>query len=206
LGAQSTSGAAALVAALTGNLTVSGMAIAFVQGPLTGDPSIFCGPLANASEQCFPFIDAKTPFASYAFVFQNFSNYGTPVYGLNETANFFPTASIVLSGNYTVPPASFIGTGFGALTSIAGVQSIISGCESSGFELNNDQADVPTLLVSSSGFRTADASPSQCIDSNKLPNSDANAAYALTSTSIPGGPLAVTAGQVVQVTFTLSFS
>jgi hypothetical protein len=105
----------------------------------------------------------------------------------------------VLSGNYTVPSG---------LTSITHVETLLDICfpvaapygasGSSGF-----------IFSGTSGDRHADISSGTCTGTNTN-NQESKNWGTLTGTAVQSGstptPLAVTAGQIVQVTVTISFS
>jgi hypothetical protein len=101
----------------------------------------------------------------------------------------------VLSGNYTVPSG---------LTSITHVETLLDIC-----------LPIAAHYMTSGGFsgtsgdRNADISPGTCTGTNTN-NHESLTWGTLTGTAVQSGstptPLAVTAGQIVQVTVTISFS
>jgi hypothetical protein len=101
----------------------------------------------------------------------------------------------VLSGNYTVPSG---------LTSITHVETLLDICHP--ITPNYGPSASPS---GTSGGRNADISPRTCTSSNTS-NTEATLFGTLTATAVQSGstpaPLAVTAGQIVQVTVTISFS
>lgn len=187
------SGNQALAALLSGNATAGDPAILFIQSPSGSNPSAFC-PATDftfSNSTCWGLTTSETQEA--ALNPSNFFN------GLNATVSFSPTVNWVLAGNFTVP------TG---LSSITVVQTALSLClnQSSSFLGAN------YTLTGSSSDRNADLPSKTCAGplsgggvTSSTPQDDIFAAV-LTSTSVPGGPLAVTTGQVVQVSVTISFS
>jgi hypothetical protein len=191
---SSSSGSAVLAAILSGNVTVADPAIGILQGTLSADPSLFC--LSVLSNQtCYLFTDAGSFWNNPGLVIPSASGYGVQgiQLGMSKTVTFTPSASIGLSGNFTVP------TG---LTSIGGVQLLYSGCQTKTFGISYGPSD---SLGGVTGFSSADTGPSACNSSASIP-SDMPFIGAVTSTTVPGGPMTVTPGQVLSITFTLSFS
>jgi hypothetical protein len=201
---DTTSGSAILAAALSGDIAVGNPAIGFVQGTLSGDPSTWCGFLTvTPNITCFAYAPTNSLWnlSGATGPFNNGGNAGViySTVGLNETVNFTPTASLVLTGNYTVPPG---------LTSVSAVQSLYGACAPASATYLNTL----TQLQGSGNVRVADLSPSACIHSI-LGNSATEAVIlgALTSTAVQNSsgaaqPLGVSPGQIVTVTLTLSFS
>jgi len=202
-----TSGAAILVAILSGNLTVGQPAIGFVQTtqpPLTGDPSLFCSPQQRltlvAGVTCHVFgtpttyynLAAPGPNPPYPSQIANDPVQST----LQVSASLTPTAGITMTGNYTVPAS---------LTRVYAVESLVTGCISTASPLFSESLTSPVLSGSTSSFVTGDIATQVCQGSN-APGADYVVFAPLTETAVPGGPLAVTPGQAITVTFTLSFS
>jgi len=205
--ADTTSGSAILAAALSGDIAVGNPAIGFVQGTLSGDPSAWCGfsNTATANITCFAYAPTNSLWniTGGTGPFDN-NNGGTAgvIYttvGLNETVNFTPTASLVLTGNYTVPPG---------LTSVSAVQSLYGACAPA----NATYLNSLTQLQGSGNVRVADLSPSSCVHSIVGNSATESAIFgALTSTAVQNSsgaaqPLGVSPGQIVTVTLTISFS
>jgi len=103
------------------------------------------------------------------------------------------TVNWVLSGNYTVPSG---------LTQIALVQTLYEACFGS---VRNLSANSYILNVLESA-RTSTLPSASCTQA--LAGAAGYSLYlgTFTSTAVSGGPLAVTPGQIVQVTVTISFS
>lgn len=190
-----------LAALISGNAAPGGLAVAFISGPTTTaglDFSSFCDvgdsiqvPVPTGIK-CFGFYPANSNVGNIA---TNQQAIGQGETGLTNTVSFSPTTSIVLSGNYTVPAAmAAIGT-VNAVETYAGLcLSTTSTWASSGTRFSG------TGLPFQAG---GNLSPSACI-----PNvvDEYSLAGVLTSTNVPGGPLAVVANQIITVTVTLSFS
>lgn len=187
------SGNQALAALLSGNATVGDPAILFIQSPSGSNPSAFCpaNDFTFSNSTCWGLTTSETQEATL-----NPSNFFN---GLNATVSFSPTVNWVLAGNFTVPSG---------LSSIAVVQTVLSLC------LNQSASFLGAnyTLTGSSSDRHADLPAKSCAGplsgggvTTSTPQDDIFAAV-LTSTSVPGGPLAVTAGQTVQVSVTISFS
>lgn len=201
----STAGSAMLTAILTGTITVNPPAIGFVQTsqpPLSGDPSTYCAYPNNSSTDvpgvtCYEFGATSSFWNTVTHLPGNVKTKAVQT-GLTASASFTPNAAITLAGNFVVP------TG---LTNIYAVESLFGGC------LNLAASNVPAnatfsaLFGNISSFGLADVSPANCMQGNSALTISENLLFApLTETAIPGGPLATTAGQVISVTFTLSFS
>jgi len=200
-----TSGSQMMVAMLSGNVAVSDPAIGFVQGNVSAGQ--------DQSQYCSTALTLLNGISCYAFTSAN-SLYNQPLVGtyagyslgLAYTANFTPATSIVLSGNYTVP--------FG-LTSIAAVQSLYGFC----VPFNTTYAASRGIgfaftLANSATFRNSDIPSVNCkgTPAQLQSLSELEVLFPLTSTFVTSGnpavaiPLAVTPGQIIQVTVTLSFS
>jgi hypothetical protein len=201
---DSTAGSQYMVGMLSGNLTVGDPGIGFVQvnqGSLTADPSTWCllSGRAPSGIGCYVFTSTSSVWNIGAT--SETSGYIGSSVGLTYSANF-DSASIVLSGNYTVPAG---------LTSISAVQSLYSFC----MLKSATYANVQGALQGSATFRNADLGSLSCTTANAnagLGTSDTFNFGALTSTDVTSGtpavpmPLSVTQGQIIQVTVTLTFS
>ncbi|HEY4358757.1 MAG TPA: hypothetical protein VGN16_23620 [Acidobacteriaceae bacterium] len=192
-GGGTTSGDQILAALLSGTATAGGLSIAFISGPTTAagmDPSSYCNvgvlgqAVVPASIHCFGFYPAGSAQGEVAV--------GQGQSGLSEVVNFTPSVNLVLSGNYFVPAA------LSSLGTINAVETYAAMCVPG----STTYAQQFRLAGSNLAFQQATLGPSACV-----PNAlGITAAGALTSTNIPGGPLTVTAGQIITVTVTLSFS
>jgi len=198
-GANPTNGVTLLDSLLLGNAVPAGFALAFITGPASTagiDASTFCLAPAGSTpisptEQfaptgiaCYGFVSSLTSVATYE-VFPN--QLGIPVQaGLTTTLN--GSGAIVLSGNYLIP------SGMGTITA---VQSYLGTCTT------NYTSNTPATSASA-------VAPSQCntaaINAGTVPSNTIENGGPLTSTTVSPLPLAVTPGQVLAVTFILSFS
>jgi len=193
-GGGSVSGDQILASLLSGVVTPGGMGIAFISGTTTGlDASSFCNvgdggqvPVPSGIS-CFAFAAAGSALVSGADQTQFLS----AQQGLSTSVSFSPSVNVVLSGNFVVQPSY-------NLTSISAVQTYVALCIPAASSLNAFHFSGTLTTVQSGNI-----APSGC--TNNVLN-EAVAGGALTSTNIPGGPLAVTANQVITVTVTLSFS
>ena len=176
-----------LVALLSGNGVASPPVIGFIQGQNgvatlngVGDPTKFC--ITNiAGVTCAAWGAANTLFS-------------TAILGLNLTTNFSPTASWVLSGNYTVPAG---------LTSIDAVETFMALC------MGPNLSAITSAIKGTAGEDTGTTTPAAC--PTTTPTSTSNLLFgALTYTIVNNAgvsqPLAVTPGQVLTVIVTISFS
>lgn len=211
------SGDQLLAGLLSGNLTAGDPGIGLVQGARGTDPSTFCNTNLTAQEgnpvapntTCFGLTTSASGMTSYL------ANFTT---GLTSTVTFSPKVSWVLSGNYVAPAT---------LTSISEVQTLVATCFplSSFVKRNNfapDGEPTPTSSIQFAGTtsagRGADFPSGACIEINR-PYIFSQASYTagpttyfdyldfttLTSTKL-ATPLAVSAGQVITVTVTISFT
>jgi hypothetical protein len=193
-------GSTLLVNLLGGVYSSGGLGIALITGPATTagiDASTFCGPPAGSDQpspaqpvapagiSCYGFVTSFNSVAESGII-TSINSIGPPQVGLNVSLG----SSLVLSGNYTVP------SGMGTITA---VQSYLGVCSTT-------VSGVPITNPLGSGI-----APNQCNNSSVLPTGKAPAgsygiAGPLTSTTISPLPLSVTAGQIIAITFTLSFS
>jgi hypothetical protein len=190
-----------LAALISGNASPGGLAVAFISGPTTTsglDFSSFCDvgdsiqvPVPTGIK-CFGFYPTNSGVGNVAL---NQQAIGEGEAGLTNAVSFSPTVSIVLSGNYTVPAAmAAVGT-VNAVETYAGLcVATTSTFAGTGTRLTG------TSLPFQAGGNLA---PSACV-ANVV--QEYSLAGVLTSTNIPGGPLAVVANQIITVTVTLSFS
>ena len=201
------SGDQLLAGLLSGNFTAGDAGIGLVQGTPGADPSTFCdtnipliGNVATVppNTTCFGLSTSMSGMTGYL------ANFAT---GLTSTVTFSPKVSWVLSGNY-VTPAS--------LTSISAVQTLVGAC----FSATAPFVDLiaPGSVLSGIKFttatgRSADVPSTACFEVDSLPSGslggksgiDELLFSTLTSTNL-STPLAVSSGQVVTVTVTISFS
>jgi hypothetical protein len=199
---SSSSGSAVLAAILSGNVTVADPAIGILTGTLTGDASTYCFiPTVNVG--CYVFTDSGSFWNPMFLLVLPGATTGIlgGQLGMSKTATFTPTASIGMTGNFTVPAG---------LTSISGVQSLYSGCISQTFVTSNSAL---SSMQGVTGFGSADHGSSTCISAANSTTgiapfigTDYQWSGALTSAALPGGPMTVTPGQILSITFTLSFS
>jgi len=193
-GGGSLSGDQVLASLLSGVVAPGGMGIAFISGTTTGlDTSSFCN-IGNGAQapvpagiHCFPFAVAGTALNSNV----DQTQFASAQQGLTTSVSFSPSVNIVLSGNFVVLSSY-------NLTSISAVQTYVALCVPGASSLNSYR-----FSGTYTAFQTGDIAPSGC--TNNVTNESVGAG-SLTSTNIPGGPLAVTANQVITVTVTLSFS
>lgn len=187
------SGNQVLAALLSGNATAGDPAVLFIQSPSGSNPSGYCqaADFGNQNRTCWGLTTNETQLAA-----TNPTNFFT---GLSATASFSTNVNWVLSGNFTIP------TG---LSSISVVQTLLMLCakESAAFLGPNE------TLQGTTSDRNADLPSSGCTavggGGGTTTGTPADFIFPgfLTSTSVPGGPLAVTTGQIVQVSVTISFS
>jgi hypothetical protein len=211
-----TSGAAYLAALMSGNIVPSDPAIGFVQGTLTGDPSLWCassfiGP-TNPKITCYTFTTANSLWNNG--ILSELGQNGNPALngdvslelGLTRTVTYTPSANLVFSGNYSVPVG---------LTSISAVQTLFAGCAAPPgagvtgfFILSSTGGNAVGYGTGLSSYETADESPKVCASGNGT--AEAAVLGALTSTAVTVGttasPMAVTTGEIVAVTVTIGFS
>jgi len=173
---------------LSGNLAAGDPAIAFVPAtpPGNSDASSYCNASIHTNSSCYLFeTAAQSAFYGNA--------YGNSEPGLGTSFSFSP-AQWVLSGNYTVP---------NGLTTVAMVQTLMFACAA------NNTATSFNPLRGNSNTRSSDISAKLCVVGFAgLVGTTGDQAIlgTLTSTTLPNGPLTVTAGQIITVTVTLSFS
>lgn len=184
-------GAQALVALLSGNAVAGDPGIAFISTPVS--PSCFIA-------GCYMFVTDST---SLLPGFGNGVSYpggssGLPyATGLIGTVSFSPSVNWVLSGNYSVPSG---------LTSIGAVGTYIPLC------MNKNQSFLSGFVPQGTYHdRSADIGSNACNLSSTITSSGSSGnelveVFPLTYTAVPSGPLAVTTGQVITVTVTISFS
>lgn len=206
-----TSGAAYLAALMSGNIVPSDPAIGFVQGTLTGDPSLWCasslnGGPTNPKITCYTYTTANSLWNNG--LLSAFSTNGdvSLELGLTRAATYTPTANLVFSGNYSVPVG---------LTTISAVQTLFAGCAAPPaagvigyFVLSSTGGNAVGYGTGLSGYDTADESPKVCAAGPGI--AEAAVLGALTSTAVTVGttasPMTVTTGEIVAVTVTISFS
>lgn len=198
------SGDQLLAGLLSGNVSPGDPAIAFISsvsesGVTASDPSTYCGNFtATISSGICSFL--TTPQSVLGIL--TYPNLQT---GLHAVVNFSPSVNWVLSGNWTVPSGT---------TSILYVQTIVPSCISQAFSTATESVTSQGYVLSGSSFdRSADVSSNSCLSTALKVLSSSGTDYALlfpfTSTLIPGQPaagMAVTPGQVITVTVTISFS
>ena len=199
-GGAMTSGSQLMAALLSGNVTAGGLGIGLINGPTTTaglDLTTLCNgagsgadPAAPAGISCFGFV--PTTFTTACTGFRICQGQG----GLQEVVSFSPTTNIVISGNYTVPAA------LGALGTINAVQTWEIGC----LDAPSHPYALNYLAFSGSNFAFGQSTinPQQCNAPNGLFYQSVT--MVLTSQNVPPAPLAVSAGQVVQISVTLTFS
>jgi len=206
-----TSGAAYLAALLAGNMVPGDPAIGFVQGTLTGDPSLWCDPAANGPTNskitCYTYTTTNSLWNNGTLSSGTSGDVSLQL-GLALSATYTPTASLVFSGNYTVPVG---------LTSISAVQTLFGGCATpsqsglAGFFPLNGVYGIG-YGKGPATFLTEDNAPLVCtLNSVGTPTAvDVQVLGALTSTAVTVGttasPMSVTTGEIVAVTVTISFS
>jgi hypothetical protein len=192
------SGDQLLAGLLSGNQTAGDPGIGLLQGTPGADLTEACntavplnGGTVAPNSTCFGVTTTQSGMALYL------ANFST---GLTSTVTFSPSVSWILSGNYTVPST---------LTSISGAQTLVSTC------FTNSLLGV--FLGSTSSTRLADFSGSRCIEATTNPVAPSYAGggappvgdylnfVTLTSASL-STPLAVSAGQIITVTATITFS
>ncbi len=209
-GGNTTSGDQLLAALLSGNATAGGLGVAFISsasGSTTGlDIGSFCWgagaatgePAVPAGIQCYALASANS-ILTYAAGQGLVSQFSVAQSGLTSVTSFSPNVNIVLSGNFIVQPSysgllanGIIGVGtYAGVCTETPVVTYASGYRLAGSNLAFFQANSAPL------FCTANATP---------PPPAPFVIGALTYTNIPTGVMAVTAGQVITVTVTISFS
>lgn len=196
------SGDQILAALLSGNAVAGDPGILLIQtsSAFPSDPSKYC---VNSGQgiQCYMITTATSPITN-TFILFNMTAIVSPSQNvLNTVVYFSPNVSWVLSGNFTVPSG---------LTSISAVQTILPLCASASSQLaTNFGAGANKLsFTGSSGDLSGDLAPKGCAGNVTLTSTDSLNPAIFTSTQIPTSPLPVsaTAGQIIQVTVTISFS
>jgi hypothetical protein len=187
-----TSGDQVLAAMLSGTATVVDLAIAFISGNTAGvDPSTLCQGNRSVATNCFMLV-VNSGTLSVGL-------YSDIQAGLQEAVYFSPTVKIVLSGNYIVP------SGLGTAGSIAMVQTYAGLCGVPG-----TNGFMKSISGQVNTFQMSTVAPASCNYTAVTPGGTIPdvpiAMGALTSTAVSPAPLAVTSGQIVQVTVTISFS
>ena len=196
------SGDQILAALLSGNAVAGDPGILLIQtsSAFPSDPSKYC---VNSGQgiQCYMITTATSPITN-TFILFNMTAIVSPSQNvLNTVVYFSPNVRWVLSGNFTVPSG---------LTSISAVQTILPLCASASSQLaTNFGAGANKLsFTGSSGDLSGDLAPKGCAGNVTLTSTDSLNPAIFTSTQIPTSPLPVsaTAGQIIQVTVTISFS
>jgi hypothetical protein len=107
---------------------------------------------------------------------------------------YFNPVKWVLSGNLTVPSG---------ISSYNGVATLIGLCVNNKNSFLVANSEGLSILQGESNDRNADQPSSACTGLN---TTDTLVSGVLTYTAIPGGPLAVANGQIIQITVTITFS
>jgi hypothetical protein len=174
------SGDQLLAGLLSGNVAAGKPVIGFFEGnaAAAGDRSQYCLALNNSQTM------TDMGYECFGMV------------GVSAQVSFNPTVQWVLSGNYTVPPG---------LTSVAGVATLVNLCANSNASFMNPGGAYHVSFQGTSQGNQADVSSASCAAGTiTLPEWETTAT--LTYATVPSGPLAVTPGQVITVTVTISFS
>jgi hypothetical protein len=188
---------------LSGNGAPGDPAIALVPSVPAGakDASDYCiagSIFPNENNNCYVLVTAQSGLGNYFFQ----PHQG----GLTTTLSISPSLSWVLAGNYTIPSG---------LTTITFVQTLLPICVSTSSAAAGIQENNLNNLQGSATTRSADLSASACTkftgqsSGTTLSSGSINDAVVIgtfTSTAVGGGPMTVTAGQIVQVTVTITFS
>jgi hypothetical protein len=196
------SGDQILAALLSGNVVAGDPGILLIQtsSAFPSDPSKYC---VNSGQgiACYLMTKSTSPFIN-TFALANMQAILSPSQNvLNTVVNFSPTVNWVLSGNFTVPSG---------LTSISAVQTILPLCATSSSALGTNFGATGYLnFTGSSADLSGDLAPKGCagnVPATTITDSVFPAIF--TSTQIPTSPLPVsaTAGQIITVTVTISFS
>lgn len=193
------SGDQVLAALLSGNAVSGDPGVLLVAGTQQStDASQLCG---NGSQGvgCYLLTTATSPLAQLASVLKfSLSAVLATQTGLGVVVNYSPSVSWVLSGAFTVP------TGVTAFNS---VQTALPLCGPFGAIDTAFGGGTTESFKGSFGGRNGDLAPKACVGN---PATDVIYPAILTSTTITSGgqvtPLAVTAGQIISITVTLSFS
>jgi hypothetical protein len=209
-----TSGAAYVAGVLSGNVVPGDPAIGFVQGTLTGDPSLWCDPAfigpTNPKITCYTYTTTNSLWNNGSLSSGSSGDVSLQL-GLNLATTYTPTASLVLSGNYMVPVG---------LTSISAVQTLFGACAApyeaglAGFFPLDNAGNGVGYGTGLNGiqWRTEDNAPKVCtaLQLGTPTAVDVEVLGALTSTAVTVGttasPMSVTTGEIVAVTVTISFS
>jgi hypothetical protein len=187
------SGDEVLAALLSGNATPGDPTIALIQPPLPANPIAYCDTqgldlMPPTATNCFGLTTTQSGLPLTGYNFES---------GLSTTVYFSPTVKWVLTGNYSVPAN---------LNTISVVQTLMTLCTSKGQAFTGGSANPFTGSVSG---RSADNGSKACVpNGGSTGGSTSDWVYyaTLTSTAIPGGPVSVTAGQIIALTVTISFS
>jgi hypothetical protein len=177
-----------LTALLSGNGVAGDPGIAFISTPVS--PNCFIS-------GCYMFVTDSTSLLPYYGNGLSYPNSGIPFEtGLVGTVSFSSPVNWVLSGNYTVPSG---------LTSIGAVGTYLPLCMSKGQGFLSSNQPAGTYHD-----RSSDIASSACALNSSITTTSSGSEYImvfpLTYTVVPSGPLAVTTGQIVTVTVTISFS
>ena len=194
------SGDQVLAALLSGNAVAGDPGILFATGVgQSGDPSQICG---NGGQGigCYLFTTATSPLNESATFFKYaLGAVQTTQTGLSVAVNYSPSVSWVLSGNFTVPSGVTVLTTVQTTLPLCGPYGSINTAFGGGG--TNDS------FHGSFGDLSGDLAPKACIAGE---TADSLYPAILTSTPIQSGgvatPMTVTAGQVITVTVTISFS
>jgi hypothetical protein len=177
-----------LAGLLSGNLSVGDPAIAFVPTVPSGIVVNYCNSYNGITNtNCYLFDTSQNAFFG--------SKYTNSETGLSTQLTPYPP-QWVLSGNYTVPSG---------LTTITVVQTLLQACLS----LSGNSGTFRSPFLGSSSTRTADVTAAACTinASGAIGTSEDSPIIAtLTSTAVPGGPMSVSAGQVIAISVIITFS
>jgi hypothetical protein len=218
-------GSSLMVAMLSGNVAVGAPGIGFIQGPPaalgSGGIPDACITVSNdtapAGVSCFVFTTGASGWGENNTEFGGTQGINIITIGLQSQASFLGTnpnvlsPAIVLSGNYTVPAG---------LTLISAVQSLWGLCAPvSAAYLNSPiQGNLvgplrfsSSVLEGTATFGNADESSKTCSSgATSVPSAgqggDNSVLGALTGTLVTPSAMAVTPGQIVQVSVTITFS
>jgi hypothetical protein len=199
------SGNQILVALISGMAAAGAPAVVLVQGGVAANVSDTC-----YGTTCFEITTSNSPMANWdtfdgpnkssAVLLAMFSSLQT---GLVSSVNFSPNVNWVLSGNYT----------FSVAASISDVQVYLPICIVPVTGAGGVVSSFYSTYVGNHGLAgvylhgTYPGSGIGTITPNACGGTNLDVIFGpLTSTTIPGGPLALAAGQVVTVTVTISFS
>lgn len=183
---EAIAGSQILAALLSGNAAPGAPGIAFVYAefPINNYQTQQCGLGLASAPTIFPcdiFTVAGSTLMSYKWAGVSISHSG-----LKAEVSFNSTSvNWVLSGNYTIPATPSVG--------IQSVGTVLPLC-------------IATSIKVYEGSSTDGSGPTTPADCTTLAKAGDFVNGMLTFTNIPNGPLAVTAGQVISVTVTISFS